>query len=56
MMMHADDMYRLANDRIQERQRQAAAEHQLRQERRPERESLIERLARTYAAIAALLA
>ncbi len=56
MMMHADDMYRLANDRIQERQRDATAERQLKQERRHERQSLTQRLARTYAYIAALLA
>lgn len=56
MMMHADDMYRMATDRMQESQRHAAAEQQLRKERRHERRSLAQRLARMYATIAALLA
>ncbi len=56
MMMNADEMYRMATDRIHESHRHAAAEQQLRKARRHERQSLIQRLARTYASIAALLA
>lgn len=54
MMLHADDMYRLANDQIRERQRGAASELRLRLDRRDGRESLARRLAN--AAITALLA
>jgi hypothetical protein len=56
-MMTQEELYQMATDRLQDRRREAAQWRQVHAENEhDERERLIDKLARTYASIAALLA